>query len=224
MESWTRDPDNHAVRTRSPRPATARAIVLATTLVCIGALSGCAVPAANPIPLNIQLPPPGDLQLVETHADPKAHTGATVRWGGNVIQVNHDSAGNALIQVIERRLDAQGRPIEGSVSDGRFVISATPNVDPQLYARDQLLTVAGTISGGVTTLIGDETQTLPVVQVSEFMVWLPRWRYDPYRAPYWDPYWDPYWGPYWGPYHYGYGPRVRFGVGVGGYRRYRRRY
>ena len=66
----------------------------------------------------------GDLQLVEVTVNPQLHTGATVRWGGNVIQVDHDSTGNALIQVIERRLDTDGRPIEGSASDGRFMISA----------------------------------------------------------------------------------------------------
>ena len=180
-------------------------------------------------PAAIAVPPAGDLQLVEVAVNPQLHTGATVRWGGNVIQVDHDSAGNALIQVIERRLDTDGRPIEGSTSDGRFMISATADVDPRFYSRDRLLTVAGTINGGVSANVGDTALTMPVVQVSEFMVWEPHWRNDPYwgpyQDPYWDPYWAPYWGPYWGPYRSWYGPRFGFGVGAG-YRRdhYRRRY
>jgi len=183
--------------------------VYAAALMCISALSGCALPESRPIPAVILTPPPGDLQLIETSADPQKHAGATVRWGGNVIHFERDGAGNALIQVVERRLDADGRPIEGSASDGRFMIKATADVDPEFYARDRIITVSGTIDGGVTARIGEQTLSMPVVHVSEFMLWLPRYRYDPYWRHY-----DDHW----------YGPRVRFGVRMSNYQNSHRRH
>jgi outer membrane lipoprotein len=175
-------------------------------LMCLNALSGCALPASKATPSSILLPPPGDLQLVEALAKPQAHTGAAVRWGGNVIHVDHDSAGNAAIQIIERRLDAQGRPREGSSSDGRFVIKATTEVDPNFYARDRLITVFGTIEGTASTQMGDSSQSLPVVRVGEFMLWLPRWRDDPW--------WNHDHA------HDRFGPNVRFGIGISNFRRH----
>lgn len=151
-------------------------------------------------------PPLGDLQLVEALARPQTHTGAAVRWGGNVIHVDHDSAGNATIQIIERRLDPQGRPIDGSPSDGRFVINATAEVDPDTYARDRLITVFGTIDGTASTQVGGSSQFLPVIRVHDFMLWRPRWRDDPW--------WHHDQG------HDRYGPNIRFGVGISNFRRY----
>ena len=151
-------------------------------------------------------PPPGDLQLVEALAKPATHTGAAVRWGGNVIHVEHDNVGNAAIQIIERRLDAQGRPLEGSPSDGRFVIKATAEVDADFYARDRLITVFGTIVGTASTQVGDSSQSLPVIRVRDFMLWLPRWRDEP--------------GWHHDHSHDRYGPNVRFGVGISNFRRY----
>ncbi|MFT5175457.1 MAG: outer membrane lipoprotein [Gammaproteobacteria bacterium] len=193
----------NGVMSRDSRGATtplrrARNFVLALPLVllCTGALSGCVVIDPTPIAATIRVPPKGDLQLVETSAKPVSHSGASVRWGGNVIEVEHDSAGNALIQVIERRLDADGRPIEGSASDGRFMIKASAAVDRQFYARDRMITVAGTIDGNTTVRVSEKTLTVPVVHVNEFMLWLPNLR----DGPYWRHY-DDYW----------YGSRIGFG-------------
>ena len=202
----------NAVMTRGRRgPAAslhrASSVVLALVLVgssALSALSGCVATAPEPIPAAIHLPPRGDLQLVETSAHPAAHAGASVRWGGNVIAIERDSAGNALIQVIERRLDADGRPVAGSPSDGRFMIKATAAVDRNFYARDRLITVAGTLDGSATVQVGEKTLAIPLVHVNEFMLWLPNIRDD---GPYWGYYDDYRYGP-------GYGPHIGFGLGL----------
>jgi starvation-inducible outer membrane lipoprotein len=84
--------------------------------------------------------------------------------GRNVIHVGHGKVGNASIQVIERRLDSDGRPLEGSASDGRFMI-----------------TVAGTIDGNAQVSLGDRLQTIPMLRAEEYQLWLPGLRDDPYR-------------------------------------------
>lgn len=177
-------------------------VPLAVVLLC-----GCAGQPREPVPERIAAPPPGDLQLVEVRQDPQAHVGAPVRWGGTVIGSGRDADGNVRVQVVERRLDDAGRPLPGSPSDGRFVIRAAPDVNPDLYARGNDVTVAGTLDTPVDARVGDGTARLPVVRVEAFMLWGPYWRTDP---------WYPYGHGVWFPYGHGapwYGPYRHFGPG-----------
>ena len=150
------------------------------------------------------MPPPGDLQLVEARQAPERHRGARVRWGGTVVATRRDDAGNTRVEVVERRLDDRGRPRPGSASDGRFVILAAPEVDSSLYLRGNEITVAGILDGTVDGSIGEQPQHFPVVRVEDFVRWESRWPYHAY---------DPW-----------YGPRVRFGVGIGHYRHHHGHY
>jgi outer membrane lipoprotein len=171
-------------------------------------LAACAAVPPEPLPARIVQPPTGDLQLAEVRGDIARFLGAPVRWGGTVIAVDRDSAGNARVQVVERRLDGEGRPIPGSASDGRFLIAAAPEVQPELYRRGAEITVAGSVSEAQQVHIGERTVSVPRVQVDVFQRWEPVWRGYPYD----DPFYHPWYGPPW------YGSRMHFGVGHGWYR------
>ncbi|RME34285.1 MAG: hypothetical protein D6786_05330, partial [Gammaproteobacteria bacterium] len=56
-------------------------------LACLATLllSGC----ASQVPLEIRLPPDPDLPLTEVLANPRAHEGARVRWGGVIAGVEN---------------------------------------------------------------------------------------------------------------------------------------
>ena len=166
----------------------------------LAGLTGCAG-ISKPISANITKPPPGNFQLVEAVANPDANVGRQVRWGGEVIEVNRDAAGNYEVMVLERRLTDNGRPMYKGPSDGRFVIRATAAVDPDLYRVGTDITVAGSFAGMVSPSRPTTPGPLPLVKVTD----VENWRYGVYPDPY-------YYGPYYHrPY---YGPRVRFGVGI----------
>lgn len=202
-----------AARARPPRRSVGvpGVLLLAALVLAALVLSGCAGVQPQPVPERITRPPTGDLQLAEVRGAPERFLGSPVRWGGTVIEVERDAAGNARVQVLERRLDGEGRPIPGSASDGRFLILAAPDVDPDLYPRGAELTVAGTVREQQSVRIGDRSVAVPRVQVEVFQRWEPVWQASPYDDPYYYPYPYPYpwYGPPW------YGPRVRFGVGIG---------
>jgi len=177
-------------------------------------LGACATVPQQPVPQDIRHPPAGDLQLVEARQDPERHLGSTVRWGGTVVAVERDAGGNARVEVLERRLDEDGRPLPGSASDGRFVIRAAPEVDQSIYRRGSEITIAGTLEGVTDGRIGEEAVRLPVVRVHNFVQWPSYWRRYPYAYPY------PLYYPY-SPYGYDpwfYGPRI--GPGPFPYRRF----
>lgn len=170
-------------------------------------LSSCATPQA-PLPDAIRLAPPGNLQLVEARQDIEQHLGASVRWGGTVVTVRRDDAGNAEVEILERKLGESGRPRPAGPSDGRFLVRATTEVDPVLYREGSDVTVAGVLERSVEGRIGDQPAVFPVVRVEQFVRWQAAWRrYDPYY--YYDPW---YYGP-WVGYgrHYGHLHRPYFG-------------
>ena len=169
----------------------ARLLRFLPLLLAVDLLAGCA--ASPPLPTAITTPPPGNVQLVEVQRDPQAAAGARVRWGGTVVSVSAEGGGVARIEVLERKLDAGGRPLGYTPSDGRFVIRAAPEVDPWKYRVGSEITVAGTVSGAVTSVAGG---SVPVLEVEHFARWAPPRRY--YHDPYY--YDDPLWGP--GPWYH----------------------
>lgn len=190
-----------------------RVAVRLVAVLTLALLVGCAGPQPEPLPVRVVQPPAGDLQLAEVLGGVSRYVGAPVRWGGTVVEVQRDSAGNAHVQVVERRLDGDGRPIPGSPSDGRFLILAAPQVQHGLYERGTAVTIAGTVADQQDIRLGDRTITVPRVQVEVFKHWQPIW----YGSPYEDPFYDPWYGPWYGPWHGPpwYGPRARFGFGIG---------
>jgi outer membrane lipoprotein len=201
----------HQVHSHVPlayRPLRVRAARLLLVLA-LAALAGCVGPPPQPLPARIVQAPVGDLQLAEVRGGVAQHLGAPVRWGGTVVSVERDGAGNARVQVVQRQLDSDGRPLPGSASDGRFLILAAPDVNPDLYAPGAELTVAGTLADEQTVRIGERAVNVPRVQVEVFQRWEPLWLGSPYDDPYYHPgYGHPYGHPW-------YGPRVHFGVGLG---------
>lgn len=168
-----------------------RALLRLLAVPLLAGLGGCAG-LAPPLPAGIAAPPPGNLQLVEVLRDIPAHVGARVRWGGNVVLVTAEAGGARRIEVLERKLDAGGEPIQYSPSDGRFVIRAAPSVDPARYAIGAEITVAGTVRGAVKDSTG---ATVPLVEVASFVDWAPPVYYQ-YQPCLGDPFCDPFCSPF----------------------------
>lgn len=177
-----------------------RILMLAAALL----LAGCAT-LGRPLPADITHPPPRNLQLSEVQADIGAYLGAHVRWGGTVVQVTAGPGGVKRVEILDRTLDAAGRPILRPVSNGRFIIEAAPDVQPRLYRIGSLVTVAGTVVGAARSSLGVR---VPVVRVIHFVRWRWRPRY-PASCPFYGA--PPWWfGPPW----YA-GPWPPYGSGLG---------
>ena len=177
-------------------------------LLVVFLLSGCASTfEQTPIPASISQAPTGNLQLVEAVGQPKHHLGTRVRWGGRVITVRSVATGITEIEILERRLDEQGRPAERGPSDGRFLVRATQQVDADLYQVGSQVTVAGIFEQLEQRQVGNTTQSLALVKVSDFIQWedpYPDYRYRHRYRPFYGP---PY---YRWPYYF---PNFHLGLG-----------
>lgn len=198
------------------------------TIALLGWLmSGC----ASNVPKSISQPVAGAPTLAAVVADPEVYRGRAVRWGGSIARIeNRDN--ETWLEIVAMRLDAFGEPYREDRSAGRFLARTSGFLDPQIYARDRMVTIAGTLEGAEPGKVGEQSLMLPVVAATDAYLWPRRLdRRDDYwcRYGYWGPspyfryrypgLWGPYypgigwrhpgyypygfWDPFWGPY---YGP------------------
>lgn len=167
------------------------------------ALAALAAGCATTVPERIARPPAADLGVTQARAEPDAHRGEAVRWGGTIIAVDND-ADESRLEIIARPLRRDGRPLEVDSSAGRFMVVVDGFLDPAIFVEGRDITVYGLLEGERTGRIGDRDYTYPLVRAVEYQLWRttePR-NYAPgYRSYYYyDPWYSP-WGPYYRPYY-----------------------
>jgi outer membrane lipoprotein len=164
-------------------------------VMLVALLGGC----AGGVPAPIAGAPPGDPPLAAVRAAPQQYAGAEVRWGGQIVGVRNETEATQ-IEVVERRLDADGRPRAEDRSAGRFLARVAGFLDPAIYAAGRELTVRGQLAGTVERAIDEFRYTYPLVQAEHVQLWPER--PPPLPAyPYYDPFWYDPWYPWGWPYY-----------------------
>ena len=174
--------------------------------LALGAISGCGYPLSK----QIRAQAAKDLTFPMVLADPDAHRGRIVIWGGSIIQTTTLAKGSELL-VLEAPLDSSGEPVSPRTTRGRFIVRAARFLDPIIFAQNSQITVGGEVAGKEARPLDKTAYTYPVIEAREIYLW-PRYTgvYYPYPYPY---YWgwhgprgwwyDPFWG--YGPYGGWYG-------------------
>ena len=160
------------------------------------ALSGC---ATYPVATNLrqQAKP---LTLSQVTESPGASQGTIVIWGGRIIKTVND-VNHSAVYVLKLPLDRDGKPGAPADTSGRFIASSRGFLDPEVYKRGRLVTVAGAIAGLKTEPVQKIKYTYPVVDIKQIHVWPVARRHYYYAAPGGGGYYPSwYWGysPAWG--------------------------
>lgn len=173
-------------------------------------LVGCATQVPGPI----REAPALDLTPDEIRAAPMHFDGATIRWGG-IIATVENRVDHALIHVVSRPLELNGRPRKTDVGHGRFLAQVPGFVDPAIYTLGRELTVRGKVAGIKPLTVGEFEYPYVLVQVEVKHLWpirepLPDYSYPhhyPYHYPPWwyNPWYDPWFPQRYPPYR----PHVR---------------
>lgn len=157
-------------------------------------LAGC----ASDIPRPIREAPALDLRPAQALEEAASRRGSAVRWGGVIASVEN-RVDESWIEIVERPLTADGRPRRTDASGGRFLARVPGFLDPAVYARGRLVTVAATLGEPVTRAIGQYPYRYPVVRVSTHYLWPVEpqtvhhhYYYSPYGYDPWYPWRSPY--------------------------------
>ena len=170
-------------------------------LLCLvsATLASCAYPIAQRYRREVK---PG-ITFGKVYRNPDAYKGDMVIWGGMVIKTVNDAKGSE-IYVLETPLHYGEQPEQIEYSRGRFIAGTRSYMDPLVYRKGRMITVAGEVIGSKSITEDKTAYAYPVVQIRQITLWS-RSYYYPY--PYYPYYPYGWYGPYWGYGSYwGYGP------------------
>lgn len=123
------------------------------------AVTGCASqPLVDRSSVDLDAPPD---EVAQTRA-----VGATVSWGGRIIEIR--TAGDATeLEILSYPLTTDGRPDTERASNGRFIAIRNGFVDPLVYDEGRTVTVVGRVEELRDGSIGEQSYRWPVVSVRE---------------------------------------------------------
>ncbi|MHB8550490.1 MAG: Slp family lipoprotein, partial [Acidiferrobacterales bacterium] len=96
---------------------------------------------ATTIPRSIREAAPGNITVAEARAAGVRLVGSRIRWGGAIVSIRNHAA-DTWIEIVERPLDSDGRPLQTDRTDGRFFAQVAGFLDPSIYAGGRDVTVS----------------------------------------------------------------------------------
>ena len=137
-------------------------------------------------------------------ASPREYTGRVVVLGGYILDMQNEPDCRVLT-VIQAPLDWRERPQSRDLSQGRFFVTTSKFLDPELYVKGRRITVGGRVAGVRERLVDGARFRFPVVGAQELYLWPEKTHfvgpcypcYEPWYGPrypwgYPDPWWSPY--------------------------------
>jgi outer membrane lipoprotein len=120
------------------------------------------------------------------------YKGRTVILGGYILQVEN-LASETILKVLQAPFRVGEEPDLRDLSQGRFVVYFKGFLDPEVYARDRAITVAGTVIGSDVEKIGEEGVRYLKIKNREIYLWPEYKNLPPYPNPWPYPrYWHGY--------------------------------
>jgi len=135
--------------------------------LCSGVLFGC---QTTPFPSDLRRQVDESLAFAEVSLDPDRYQGKLVLWGGGIIETRNTGEG-AEIEVLQRPLERNDRPVEGDESGGRFLVIHDGFLDPAIYMAGREITVVAEVLGKRVQALDEIEYTYSVVQARDIALW-----------------------------------------------------
>jgi outer membrane lipoprotein len=147
--------------------------------------TGC----ASPISPQLRQDAAKNLSFATVLANPGAYSGKIVVWGGVIVKIVSRTDGSDLY-LSETPLGSNGRPRGREYSEGEFIAKTSEILDPNTYAPEREITVAGEIVGQELGTYLGAPYAYPVIMVKELHLWEKAQgiRMEWWKVPYYSPY------------------------------------
>ncbi len=104
--------------------------------------------------------------------NPENYKGIMVIWGGDIIETQNLKEGTQIV-VLQKPLARSEQPIEENKSGGRFLVLYKGFLDPAIYEKGRIITVAGIIEGEKVLPLGQSEYRYPYLNAREIHLWKP---------------------------------------------------
>jgi outer membrane lipoprotein len=134
-------------------------------LLMLTALVSCSVISHD---IRSEAIPPVPFQTLIDEAD--KYIGQTVILGGYILETNNLES-ETILKVLQTPLRFGEDPDLKKRSQGRFMVYHRGFLDPEVYNRDQVITVAGRVIGTAVEKIGDDQIKYLKIEDREIYLW-----------------------------------------------------
>ncbi len=143
------------------------------TVLCVGliAITGCTGPVIMKEIRETSWPVSG---FAEVRQNPEKFKNKTIIIGGTIIDTINNEDGSTTLIVLNFPLDDGEQPAKWENSQGRFMVNTPQFLDPQVYARDREVTVAGVVIGVETAPMGETKYRYVILNALQLYLW-PQW-------------------------------------------------
>ncbi len=102
--------------------------------------------------------------------NPQQYTGKTVLLGGEIIDLEILRQQTEII-VLQHDLGFSNRPNPRSLSRGRFLVTTTQFLDPEIFRQGRWITVLGLVTGQEIRPVQQNVYAYPVIAAREIQLW-----------------------------------------------------
>jgi outer membrane lipoprotein len=140
------------------------ALLLIATLVIIG----CARPFSDGALSKVNK----GISFSELKKDPEKYKGAWLMLAGIIVTAKNTKEGT-LIEILQRPVDSDGRPLQTDATEGRFLVLTDQFLDNTVYHRGRELTVIAEVVGRRELPLDDILYQYPLLTIKELSLWEP---------------------------------------------------
>jgi len=113
-----------------------------------------------------------NVSFQELKKEPEKFKGTSVMLGGMIVGSKNAKEGT-LIEILQRPLDTDGRPLQTDSTEGRFLIQSVTFLDPAVYHEGRLITVIAEVIGRKELPLDDIMYAYPLLIVRDLHLWEP---------------------------------------------------
>ncbi len=108
----------------------------------------------------------------ELQKDPEKFLGSWVMAAG-VIIVTRTTKDGSFIEVLQKPMDRDGRPLDTDATDGRFIVQTKEFLDEAVYHPGRLVTAIGEVAGKKIMPIDEIMYQYPLLTAESLHLWRP---------------------------------------------------
>lgn len=133
--------------------------------LAIGVLITLVLGCAHVVPEEVRKTVDQSVNIKVLFKEPGTYSGKTVMLGGEILQVKNTKKGT-FVEVLQRDLSTDGRPILDAPTMGRFMVLSKEFLDPEVFKKGKLLTVVGQVKGTISGTIGEVEYKYPLIEAT----------------------------------------------------------
>lgn len=108
----------------------------------------------------------------ELKKEPEHFKGTWVMLGGMIVASKNTTEG-ALIEILQKPLNTDGRPLQTDATEGRFLVQSDTFLDSAVYHEGRLITVVAEVLGCKELPLDDIMYPYPLLIAKDLHLWGP---------------------------------------------------